>query len=70
MQRMILSREEIRSQYINISQPDMTRVTIKVNQPIKEGRIYKNIVSGAYHFYYDYVIKGTIGITTVYVTGV
>ena len=56
----------------------MTRVTIKVNQLIKEGRIYKrevviegrvNTVSGTYHFYYDYVIKGTIGITTVYVTG-
>ena len=57
----------------------MTHVTIKVDQPIKEGRIYKcevviekrvNIVSGTYHYYYyDYVIKGTIEITTAYVTG-
>ena len=44
----------------------MTRVTIKVNQLIKEGRIYKrevviegrvNTVSGTYHFCYDYVNK-------------
>ena len=74
-----LSCEVIRSQCINSSQPNMTHVTIKVDQPIKEGRIYKcevviekrvNIVSGTYHYYYyEYVIKDTIEITTVYVTG-
>ena len=31
-----LSREVIRSQYVNSSQPDMTRVTVKVEQPREE----------------------------------
>ena len=52
-----LSREVIRSQYVNSSQPDMTRVTVKVVQPFREDRFYrcevvvegrKNIISGTY----------------------
>ena len=66
-----LSREVIRSQYvINSLQPDMTRVTVKVNQLIREKRTYicqvhvegrKNIVNGKY----DYLNKGnqTINVT-------
>ena len=51
-----LSRKVIRSRYTS-SQPDMTSVTVKVDQPIREGRIYrcevyvegrKNIDSGTY----------------------
>ena len=54
-----LSREVIRSQYVNSSQPDMTRVTVKVDQPIREDRSYRcevvvegrvNIVSGTYTY--------------------
>ena len=68
-----LSREVIRSQYVNSSQPDMTRVTIKVVQPIRVERIYTcqvnvegrmNIVSGNY----EYLQKGD-GTTTVTVAG-
>ena len=68
-----LSREVIRSQYVSSSQPDMTRVTIKVEQSMRlegtyacqvtvEGRM--NIVSGLY----NYQQKG-VGTTTVTVTG-
>ena len=67
-----LSREVIRSQYVTSSQPDMTRVTVKVNQPrvkrtyvcqvIVEG--HKNIVSGSY----DFLNKGN-RTTNVTVTG-
>ena len=68
-----LSREVIRSQYVNSSQPDMTRVTVKVTQYSRykrrytcqvfvEGRV--NVVSGSY----DYDTKGN-GISTVEVTG-
>ena len=69
----ILSREVIRSQYVNSSQPDMTRVTVKVVQPIRVERAYScqvdaegrmNIVSGNY----DYLKKG-YGTTAVTVTG-
>ena len=35
-----LSREVIRSQYVDSSQPDMTRVTVKVEQPFREKRMY------------------------------
>ena len=35
-----LSREVIRSEYVSSSQPDMTRVTVKVNQPVREERTY------------------------------
>ena len=51
-----LSRKVIRSQYTS-SQPDMTSIIVKVNQPIREGRTYrcdvdvegrKNIGSGTY----------------------
>ena len=51
-----LSRKVIRSRYTS-SQPDMTRITVKVDQPIREKRTYrcevyvegrKNIVSGTY----------------------
>ena len=68
-----LSREVIRSQYVNSSQPDMTRVTVKVVQPIRVERTYMcqvnaegrmNIVSGSY----DFLQKGS-GITAVTVTG-
>ena len=68
-----LSREVIRSQYVNSSQPDMTRVTVKVNQPIKVERTYichvfvegrMNIASGNY----DYLQKGGRS-TNVTVTG-
>ena len=52
-----LSRKVIRSQYVSSSQPDMTRVTVKVVQPIRENRAYLcevtvegrvNIASGVY----------------------
>ena len=52
-----LSRQVIRSQYVSNTQPDMTRVTVKVNQPIRESRTYscevnvegrENIASGIY----------------------
>ena len=68
-----LSREVIRSQYVNSSQADMTRVTVKVNQTTRVGRTYfcqvniegrMNIVSGSY----DYLNKGD-GTSTVTVTG-
>ena len=68
-----LSREVIRSQYVDNSQPDMTRVTVKVEQSMKLERTYicqvnaegrMNIVSGSY----DFLQKG-YGITTVTVTG-
>ena len=68
-----LSREVIRSQYVSSVQPDMTRVTVKVVQPIRvegtyscqvnvEGRM--NIVGDNYY----YLEKGD-GTTTVTVTG-
>ena len=69
-----LSREVIRSQYVNSSQPDMTRVTVKVNhyfirnkgtyacQVFVEGRV--NIVNGTY----DHDTKGS-GTCAVNITG-
>ena len=51
-------REVIRSQYVSTSQPDKTRVLIKVTQP-REERIYtctvtvegrKNIINGTYNY--------------------
>ena len=68
-----LSREVIRSYYGSTSQPDMTRVSVKVKQTIKEERIYEcevtvegrgNIVSGTY-----YRDPKNTGITNVTVTG-
>ena len=68
-----LLREVIRSQYVSSSQPDITRVTVKVNQAIREERTYvcqvhvegrMNLVSGSY----NYLQKGS-GTTTVTVTG-
>ena len=68
-----LSREVIRYKYVNISQPDTTHVTIKVDQPIRQNGMYAcqvtvegrvNIVSGDY----NYVTKGS-GVTDVTVTG-
>ena len=53
-----LSRKVIRSLYTS-SQPDMTSITVKVDQPIREGRTYRcevyvegrqNIVSGIYAY--------------------
>ena len=67
-----LSHEVIRSKYTS-SQPDMTRVTVKVDQPVREERTYVcqvfvegrgNIVSGTY----KHDTKGS-GITTVNITG-
>ena len=69
-----LSREVIRSQYINSSQPDMTRVTVKVEQEEKLAGIYAcqvtvegrvNIVSGGY----DHDTKGSGATDEVMVTG-
>ena len=69
-----LSREVIRSQYVNSSQPDMARVTVKVNpyfirkngtyacHVFVEGRV--NIVNGSY----DYETRGN-GTCTVDITG-
>ena len=67
-----LSREVIRSHYINSSYPDMTRVTLTQTSPRQprtytctvtvEGRV--NIVSGVY----DFDNKGS-GTTTVSITG-
>ena len=68
-----LSREVIRSQYVNSSQPDMTRVTVKVDQPFREERTYicqvtvegrVNIVNG----FYAHDTKGS-GVTNVTITG-
>ena len=68
-----LSREVIRSQYVSSSQPDITRVKVKVVQPMRSERTYTcqvnvegrmNIVSGNYY----YLEKGD-GTTTVTVTG-
>ena len=68
-----LSREVIRSQYVNTSQLDMTRVTVKVEQPTKQTGMYAcqvtvegrmNIVSGEY----KHDTKGS-GVTEVNVTG-
>ena len=68
-----LSREVIKSQYVNSLQTDMTRVTIKVDQPNREERTYLcevtvegrvNITSGIY----AYDPKNTTT-TTVTVTG-
>ena len=68
-----LSREVIRSQYVDSSQPDMTRVTVKVVQYARqmgnyacqvtvEGRV--NVFSGTY----KQNTKGS-GVTHVIVTG-
>ena len=68
-----LSREVIRSQYVSSSQPDMTRVTVKVVQNTREGGTYAcqvtvegrgNIVSGDY----NHDTKGS-GVTYAMVTG-
>ena len=68
-----LSREVISSFYGSISQPDMTRVSVIVEQPFKEERTYEcevtvegrvNIVNGTY--YHDPRGKG---LTNVTVTG-
>ena len=68
-----LSREEIRSQYVDSLQPDMTHVTVKVVQPRKE-RMYSCEVNveGRVHIdddaNYAHDPKGT-GTSTVTVTG-
>ena len=63
-----VSREVIRSRYVSSSQPDMTRVIVKVGQPMREERTYwcqvvvegrVGIVSGTY----TYDEKGTLGAT-------
>ena len=70
-----LSREVIRSQYVDSSQPDMTHVTITVNQPREEraylceatveGRVY---IDGNNINKYKYDTKGA-GTSNVMVTG-
>ena len=69
-----LFREIIRSRYVNSSLPDMTRVTIQVEQ-LKEDKQYNcevtvegriNIVNGS--GVYDYENKGT-GISSVNIIG-
>ena len=68
-----LSREVIRSQYVNSSQPDMTRVAVKVEQP-REERMYlcEVTVEGRVHINsnsnYNHDPKGT-RTSTVTVTG-
>ena len=68
-----LSRKVIRSQYVSSSQPDMTRVTVKVDQP-REQRTYQCdvTVEGRVHIVgianYAHDTKGT-DITNVTVTG-
>ena len=68
-----LLREVMRYQYVHSSQPDMTRVAVKVVQSIRVNRTYicqvnaegrMNIVSGNY----DYLQQG-FGTTIVTVTG-
>ena len=68
-----LSREVIRSQYVNSSQPDMTRVTVKVEQPREEGTYQCEVtVEGRVHIdsntNYAHDTRGT-GTSTVTVTG-
>ena len=69
-----LSREVIRSQYVTSSQPDMTRVSAKVDQPNREGSSYRcevvvegceGIVSGTY----AHLTIGQIRSSTVTITG-
>ena len=69
------SRKLIRSYYGGISQPDMTRVSIKIEQPIKEERTYEcevtvegreNIIGTSGTYTRDN--KGS-GLTAVTVTG-
>ena len=68
-----LLREVIRSQYVDSSKPDMTRVTLKVEQP-REDRTYvcevtvegRTNINGNTN--YAHAIKGT-GTSTVMVTG-
>ena len=68
-----LSREVIRPYYNASSQPDMTRVSVKLEQPIKEERFYecevtvegrRNIVSGSLT-----LDKKGNGLTNVTITG-
>ena len=68
-----LSREVIRSQYVNSSQPDMTCVTVKVNQPREEKTYECEVtVEGRVHIEgidnYNHDTKGS-GTSTVTVTG-
>ena len=67
-----LSREVIRSQYVSSSQPDITRVRVKVDLPIREERTFAcqvtvegrvNIISG----FYAHDTKGS-GVTNVTIT--
>ena len=67
-----LSREVIRSYYNASSQPDMTSVSVKVEQPMKEERTYECqvTVEGRVNISGTYKsdIKGS-RITTVMITG-
>ena len=69
-----LSREVIRSKYVNNLQPDMTLVTAKIDQPVREERLYRcevvaegrvGIVSGTY----SHLQKGPVRTSTVTITG-
>ena len=68
-----LSREVIRSYYGSSSQPDMTHVSVRVEQPIKEERFYECQVTVEGR---DNIVSSTItlnnkgsGLTNVMVTG-
>ena len=68
-----LSREVIRSQYVNSSQPDMTHVILKVEQPKTQIRTYacQVTVEGRVNIHssgYTHDTKGS-GDTEVMVTG-
>ena len=69
-----VTREVIRSRYISSTQPDMTRVTVRLENVPRVERTYNctvtvegriNITSGNY----DFVTLGTPGSSTVTVTG-
>ena len=68
-----LLREVLRSQHVNSLQPDMTRVTVKVNQPREEKMFVCAVtVEGRVHIEginnYKHDTKGT-GTSSVMVTG-
>ena len=69
-----VTREVIRSRYINSTQPDMTHVTVRLDPQLRMERTYictvtvegrTNITGGKY----DFVTLGTPGSSTVTVEG-
>ena len=68
-----VTREVIRSRYISYTQPDVTRVTVRLDPQPRVERTYRcyvnvesriNIINGSY----DFDVKGS-GITSLTVTG-